>query len=892
MRRFVRLLSRLVRRAPLPVLVGAIVLTAVLGAFAPQAQQTTGNEGFSPDNRELRALERAGEDFTSSSQSVMQVVLDDDDVISADGFAAVSAIQEAVRASDAAEHLVQEQGQPPIISFLFPVQAALAGPPPDAPGGDADEQAAPPSEMPYPSASELDDDTVDQLFQQGLEALPPEQSGIVTSLLPEGTDVGGASAPRGLMLVFVDTSDLGNAMADEEGFEQLIAIQNQIADAVEGAELPDGYEARAFAFEMLFEDQEAFNEELGRLFGSAFLIILVILAFVFFVRPKGEMTRARSLRRSAADVGLTLATIIMAITWMQGFGVLLGPDYLGLIGAFSPPTQIVPILLIGLGVDYSIHMTSRYREEIGAGEEPGAAAGIASRTVGVALVLATVTTAVGFLTNITNPLPALRDFGILAAVGIFAAFVLMLTFVPAVRLLLDRRAARADRLPRAALATTSERILPRLMARSSVLAERFAVTTLSVTLVLGGLGAWGLTQLDTTFSFTDFVPQDSPALATFEAIQEDFSGGFGETTTVLLDGDVATPDAHNALVGSLRNTADTAGVVTFGDQPAATSPVSVLAGLVIPPDQGGPGGPPSETAFDEGVARTATENGLQEDLTVAPDADVAAIYSAALQAAPAQAGQVLNRDGDGFTALVELQTSAGEQGAAELRRGLSDDFAPLEEAGVEVIPTSNNIVSAVIVKALQDSQIISLFLTLVAAMLLLVVTFWIEVRRPMLGVITIAPVVLVVLWTFGMMAATGIPFNPITAILSALAIGIGVPFTIHITHRFQEDRLRYEDPHEAIASTVRHTGGALAGSALTTIAGFGILITSSLVPFRQMGQVTAMAIAFALVSAVLVLPSMLILWDRWHGRRGQLSVAPTRDHLDFERDGREVEPVG
>lgn len=161
----------------------------------------------------------------------------------------------------------------------------------------------------------------------------------------------------------------------------------------------------------------------------------------------------------------------------------------------------------------------------------------------------------------------------------------------------------------------------------------------------------------------------------------------------------------------------------------------------------------------------------------------------------------------------------------------------------------------------------------------------------MLGVITIAPVALVVLWTFGMMAATGIPFNPITAILSALAIGIGVPFTIHITHRFQEDRLRYDDPHEAIASTVRHTGGALAGSALTTIAGFGILITSSLVPFSQMGQVTALAIAFALVAAVFVLPSMLILWDGWHTRRGQLSVARTTEHRDLEHGEREAEPV-
>ena len=72
-------------------------------------------------------------------------------------------------------------------------------------------------------------------------------------------------------------------------------------------------------------------------------------------------------------------------------------------------------------------------------------------------MLATLTTAVGFLTNVTNDIPALAEFGELAAVGIVASFLLMLTFVPAVREVLDRRAertiastARASRAARAA----------------------------------------------------------------------------------------------------------------------------------------------------------------------------------------------------------------------------------------------------------------------------------------------------------------------------------------------------------------------------------------------------------------------------------------------------------
>jgi uncharacterized protein len=129
------------------------------------------------------------------------------------------------------------------------------------------------------------------------------------------------------------------------------------------------------------------------------------------------------------------------------------------------------------------------------------------------------------------------------------------------------------------------------------------------------------------------------------------------------------------------------------------------------------------------------------------------------------------------------------------------------------------------------------------------------------------PVVLALLWTFAMMAATGIPFGPVTSMIAALAIGIGIPYSIHVTNRFEEDRRRLP-PQEAIRSTVRHTGGALAGSALTTCAGFGVLVTSSLTPFRQFGFVTVYAIGFALLASTLVLPSALVLWDRWHRARG------------------------
>jgi hypothetical protein len=641
-----------------------------------------------------------------------------------------------------------------------------------------------------------------------------------------------------------------------------IELEESIAAELEAIE--SDVEIRPFSFNLLFGGVDSFTNEVSRLFGFAGIIIVVILIFVYWMKPRGRTTIGHGLRRAVADMAITMVTIFMAIGMMQGAGVLL--EKIGVISAFSAPTQIVPILIIGLGVDYGIHLISRYREEVGEGETVDESMTRSISTSGIALVLATLTTAVGFLTNVSSPVPALADFGILAAVGIFFSFLLMMTFVPAVRLLLDRRAERNGRLPVEAMGQHSERLLPQLMGRTAVIAERVPVVALGIALVLGGLGWYGFTQLETRFSFTDFLPEDSPAIETLDILTTEFGGGFGEQTQVLVEApdgvDLATGDFHNLMVTAVGDLAALDNVSTFDtpDGPVAnmTSPVGVLQQMFI-------GGP--ETAPPEVLAAMQTV-GMGADLKVPAGGDVAPLYDALAAVEPGQMAAVTHYDGDRLDAvLFDVRTTAGEGEVAVLRDGLDDTFAGFEAAGVSAIATSQNIISDVVVNALTASQSSSLFLTLATATVVLIIFFWIRNRRPFLGVLTMAPVALVVLWTYGLMYAAGIPFGPVTATLAALAIGIGVPFTIHLARRFEEDRLEYEDIEEAIRSTTTHTGGALAGSAFTTMAGFGILMTSTLVPFKQMGQVTFFAIGLALVAAIGVLPSMLVLWERWHRKR-------------------------
>ncbi|MEN8113108.1 MAG: MMPL family transporter [Actinomycetota bacterium] len=897
MKSFVNTLAAAVRRAPWAVILVTVVVGLVLGSLGGQFKPADDmNEGFAPDAEELLAAERISEQYGGDTfQSVMQIIVSSDagDVITADGIETSAAVREAITSGPLADYLATSPEQPSVVSFMGPVEQAIAFGAP-APSSDPD---------------------VKQLYEMAYAQTPPEQRGFIDGMLPTDADRESLTSPSGLMLSFAIGS-----FEDPDFVEASI----ETAEAIAALSLPEGYAAEAFSMELIFSGESEFQSEIGRLFATAGFIILLVLMTVFLVLPKkprnkiiagvgiaamlGAITMlvvpglakvypdlfpagvadwqtstllpaaagvfllvfvvwsvsTGRLRRTVADTLITMAGIGFAVSIMNGFGYLI-------YGQAGQMSQILPILLIGLGVDYSIHITSRYREETSEGEPVADAVATSIRTVGVALVLATITTAVGFLTNVLNEIPALREFGVLAAIGIVASFIIMLTFVPAVRLLLDRRGERRETLDRESLRGGDARLMPSLVGKTSWLAKHAAIPTVIVVVVLGTLGAFGAreTLSNPSFSFIDFVPVTSPYRATFETLIDDYGGGLGEKTQVLVEGDVATPEAYNAMVAATLNMTGVDDVVQFGPLPAADSPVGLVIQLANP----------DSPSFNPAVAQVAGAAGMSRtSMAVSDSADVGALYAALFAADPQGAADVLYVDeSSGYaSALFTIQTQAGEKGAGGLRAGLDEAFAPVTEAGFSATPTSTEIISDVIIGTLRDSQVSSLLYTLVTVLILLVLNFWFEVRRPLLGVITWLPVVLVVVLSFAIMWVAGIPFGPITATVAALAVGIGIPYMIHVTHRYEEDRIRYDNENEAIESTLTHTGGALGGSAMTTIFGFGILITSSTIPFRQFGFVTAYTILLSLLGAILVLPSMLVVWDRWHRRRGDVTIEADR----------------
>ncbi|ELY34567.1 hypothetical protein C500_00027 [Natrialba magadii ATCC 43099] len=112
------------------------------------------------------------------------------------------------------------------------------------------------------------------------------------------------------------------------------------------------------------------------------------------------------------------------------------------------------------------------------------------------------------------------------------------------------------------------------------------------------------------------------------------------------------------------------------------------------------------------------------------------------------------------------------------------------------------------------------------------------------------------------MTLLDIPFNTETVVMTSLAIGLGVDYSIHVSERFVNERAAGTPLSEAVTTTITGTGGALLGSAATTAAGFGVLALSLAPPLRRFGLVTGLSIIFALIACLTVLPCLLVFRER------------------------------
>ncbi|ELY57121.1 hypothetical protein C491_11488 [Natronococcus amylolyticus DSM 10524] len=840
-----------------------LVLTAVVAAGAAIGESEDGEIGqFETDSEETEALEEIDETYGTDDRVVAQLVVRDEggDVLTRESLLEGLYLQQEVRENESLNETLADEGFVALENVVatgavFEDRAAEAEGPPDTSEPTLEEQIE--------VLEDRSDEEVEELLADVLDPDADNQGEDPYEFLPSDYEPGSTTAESRIAFLF-QVDDSGEDDDPEAAYAAQVEIDGLVEDRFDDA----------FLFGQGVTD-EASSNAVGDSFAIITPVALVLVLFALGVAY-----------RDVVDVMVSLFGIGVVMAWLAG-----------ILGWLEIPTSqlliAVPFLLIGLSIDYSLHVIMRSREARagvlerdtrgGADpetvEEPAADGGNDERTVrngmrlglaGVVLALAAATfsTGVGFLSNVVSPLPAIQDFAILSAGGILATFVAFAVLVPALKVEVDdllegRFGIDRQKDPFGRSAGPVNRALSGVVS----LVQRAPLAVVAVALLLAIGGAYGATGIDTEFNEADFLPEDAPDWAkslpgplapdTY-TISDDAAylgdnfqeQGEGSQAQILIRGDVTDPATLAAIEnGTAGIDGDSSGTIATGPggEPSIESPVSVI-----------------QEVADENESVAAALEERDTDGDGLPDEDLEGLYDELYEADEDAAATVLYRtdDGEYETArmLVDVRGDASAQAVADDTRALASVIEA--DAPVSAIATGGPVTNAVVQDALLETLVQAFAVTLVVILVFLTVLYWVRHRALTLGAITLAPVVAALAWLLGTMALLDVPFNSETAVITSLAIGLGVDYSIHVGERFQDESNRRDSLQDALAATVTGTGGALLGSALTTAAGFGVLALALAPPLQRFGLVTGLSIIFAFIACLTVLPCLLVVRER------------------------------
>ncbi len=596
---------------------------------------------------------------------------------------------------------------------------------------------------------------------------------------------------------------------------------------------------------MMDQVNDSAQESLYVLLPIAFLYVIVVLVLVY---------------RTIIESLVSLLSLIIAVVWTFGAGVLLNYQ-------FNPLIIAVPILMTGLAIDYGIHMIMRIREEKGKGKSIDRSVVMGILSVGGAIFLVTITTAVGFSSTTLSSLEVMRNFGVLATVGVISSFFLFVVFLPAVIQEVERwRVDKNEKEEKEKTSTKNEdgedeNFITRLLSSSTVLSNRYPKLVLLVVMLITIASAYGALQVETTFEMQDFLPEESSQYQNIEYIEDNFDVNQTDVY-VLMKGDLTDPDFLHALDETQDNMEDDEMVVP---DDGLSSPLTVIQRFGT--------ASPLNPDYNETIVSEFEESDTDNDEI--PERNMTSLYDILFDAPESRDAieNVVKRNPEGgydpASAILQVKEDSDKMedldNSEVMEEELLEDSSLLREEGYTTEVTSSSLIDQETIKDLSSTQIKSLILAIIIVAVFLTLVFYYLHRSLLLGVITTFPVSLVTLWLLGLIYLVNIPLNFMTITVTALTVGLGVDYSIHVTHRFIEEREDKDSLYDAMHKTILHIGSAHLGALFTTVGALGILATSDILPLSQFGYITAIAIIFSFIASVFVLPSALMLWSR-HGQ--------------------------
>lgn len=543
---------------------------------------------------------------------------------------------------------------------------------------------------------------------------------------------------------------------------------------------------------------------------ASFVILSVVLTLIVMT----------FLYRSFWGVALPIIVVILGMVWTLGFMSVTGKP-------LDMLANLVPTIMFVVGIADTIHLVTRYQQDLASGLEGEIAMRSTLKEIGAAILLTSLTTAIGFASLIVSPLAPIKSFGLYAAAGVLFAFIISMILVPTALLWIKPDKVRKSK------GWVQLKFWEVYLDRLYVYVKRKPWPIIGTTIAILIFCGIGISKISFNTYLLDDISKNDPARVSMEFFEDNFYGsrpfemaimpkeGYELTDLELLQ----EVDSLEQFLRSKQNISPFLSLVTYLKGTNKLTKGGSKKQYRLPDTQ-------DEVEELIGYAYLSDDGGKLLDRLMTP-------------------GQTMGR-------LSARMSDIGSYAFADFHAEI-DSFL-LANKSVDKFDyrlTGSPIIVEENVKVLREGLFQGLTLAFVLVALLMGILFK-SVRMLIIGVI---PNIIPLLITGALMGYFGITLRASTSIVFLIAFGVAVDDTIHFLGRLKIELSEGRDLETSIRNTVLGTGKALVLTTIILTAGFSMLLTSDFGGTFSVGLFTSLTLLIALFADLLLLPVLV----RWSG---------------------------
>ncbi|OQX78035.1 MAG: hypothetical protein B6D61_06335 [Bacteroidetes bacterium 4484_249] len=521
-------------------------------------------------------------------------------------------------------------------------------------------------------------------------------------------------------------------------------------------------------------------------------IVLLVIFIVLFVTL-----------RSFKGTLITLGVVFFSTIWAFGLMALVN------IPIYAVSTMI-PVMLIAIGVADGIHLYSHLHTFVDHNPEATKNDAITDmiKHMWKPVVMTSVTTAVGFISLLTSQVYPVKYFGIFTAFGVMMAMVFSLIFLPAGIMIFGLPSAKKIN-KKEDKGGHSHSKQANTFAAGVIKHKYISIIGTAVIVVLSIIG---MQEIWINSSFLDKFENNSDIVLTDKFINEHFGGTSSVNLILDAEGKEDTfkePDVLK-LVDKMQKDVDNK-LQVVGNTFSLTDYINRMNKVMN--------------------ADNEAYNKIPDDKNMI--AQYLLLYE--MSGDPENLNKVVDYDYEKLNVTFQLKSdnSKAINSALDVIQTYEDDFKKL---GITLNYAGSGYKGLVFTDLILEGQIMSLVLSLIIIIVLLSIMF----KNIKIGLIGSVPIIITALISFGIMGFLGIPLSTTTALLSSIAIGIGIDYAVHFLEQYRHNAENTDDKLVAAQKTMAHSGKAIIYNAIVVIAGFLVLLFSVFPPNRELGALVSL----------------------------------------------------